>query len=449
MASRNWLSWLMGWILLVGTTFMQAAHGQEDYGYGRGYGGGYQGSASGGAYYGGGYDSGSTAYSAYQNGGGGAPLTAPGPFDYPVSQPGGEACYAESAAPPSVYSGADPFQTQTRSYEGFFFRTDYLLWDYTRPGNVLLGAPQTGLVSPHDPFQVFDTSTFPATPIGTASVPNLDQFKLRNNSGVRGTVGVPLIFGSAEASIFTMAQAQDNFLDTTLSGTAQQPYAATTTFVNGALGDNVLLYNDSFKAVFNSKLWGADANIFFNGPSNTFFSFSPMAGFRYLDLRESLLQTGSFTPDPTTGLPKVVSQINSSSSNQVYAPQIGLRTKFENSFMAVTFDPKFGLGPNVYTNRVSSNHLRSNGDPFVQTEQSAATLCPIVELGLNGRVKVSERISLTGGYNFIFVGRVTRPQDNIKYNDNGASAAPGIVVDTHKSDFLVQGIMVGVEFRAP
>ncbi|MDB5385995.1 MAG: hypothetical protein JWM11_1641, partial [Planctomycetaceae bacterium] len=258
---------------------MQAAHGQEDYGYGGGYGGGYNG-APGGAYYGNGYAGGGTTIVDD----GTAPFAAPGPFDYPIVKEGADPYWvAPTPQQPTVFSKADPFQSAFRSYEGFFFRTDYLLWDYTRPGNNLLGAPQSGLVDPHDPFQVFDTSTFPSTLLGTASVPNLDQFKLRNNSGVRGTVGIPLVFGSSESSIFTMGQAQDVFLDTSLLGTAKQPFAATTTYVNGALGDNVLLYNDSFKAVFNSKLWGADSNLFFNGPSSQYFSFSPMVGFKYLD----------------------------------------------------------------------------------------------------------------------------------------------------------------------
>jgi hypothetical protein len=451
MASRNWLSWLMGWILLVGTSFMQAAHGQEDYGYG----GGYNGAAANGSPYGGtGYvDDGRSVGYAPAN-----PYAATNPYDYPVPVGAGDN-YVAAPTPqsPMIFSQIDPFKSAFRSYEGFFFRTEYLLWDYTRPGDVLLGAQQSNLVDPHDPFDVFDTSTNPSTLLGQASVPNLDQFKLRNNSGVRGTVGIPLIFGSMETSIFSMGTAQDNFLDTTLLGTAAdpltgkpgQPFAATTTSVNGALGDNVLLYNDSFKAVFTSKVWGGDSNIYFNGPSSQFFSFSPMVGFKYFDLRESLQQQGSFTPDPIFGLPKVVTDIYSASSNQIYAPQIGLRTKFENSWMAVTFDPKVGLGANVYKNRVYTNHLRSNADPFTQTIDSSSNICPTVDLGLNGRIKVSDRISLTGGYQFMFIGRVTRPQDNINYNDNGAANPPGIVVDTHKSDFIVQGITVGIELRAP
>lgn len=404
---------------------MQAAHGQDNYGYESGYGGG-----------------------VYADGQ--APFAAPGPYDYPVAKSGVDP-YWVSPTPqsPQIFSSGDPFQSAFRSYDGFFFRTEYLLYDYSKPGDVLLGAPQFGNINPRDPFEVFDTTVFPATLLGTASVPSLDLMQARNNSGFKATAGVPLIFGSAEASIFTMGQSQLVFEDTTLLGTDDQPFAATTTLVNGAVGDNVLLYNDSFRAVFNTKLWGADSNIFFNGPSSQFFSFSPMIGFKYLDLRENLKQTGSFTPDPIFGLDTVVTRIDSSSANQIYAPQIGLRTKFENSFMAVTFDPKFGLGANVFKNRVSSNHLRSNGDPFTASEDSSASICPVVDLGLNGRLKVTDRISITGGYNFTFISRVTRPQNNIRYNDNGAANPPGIVVDTNKSDFIFQGIMVGVELRSP
>lgn len=427
MVSRNWLSWLMGCVLISSTAFQGSA--QAQYGYGDyGYNGGYSSGTGGGEY---------------------IPMTPPGPYDYPIEKSGRDPYWvAPTPETPQIFSSGDATGDAFRSWDGFFFRAEYLQLDYTRPGDVALGAPQFTQPNLRDPFQVFDNSTVPPTSLGFAQVPVLDTLLLNNNQGFRATAGIPLIFGSAEANIFKMSEGQTIFQDSSLDGTLQNPFLGTTTLVNGQVNDNIELYNDSFRAVFNSKLWGAETNIFFDGPSSNFFSFGPMVGFRYIDFREDLLQTGSFIPNPTTGLPTVVTNINSYSTNQIFTPQIGYRTKFENSFMMVTFDPKFGLGANVYRNRVSSQRFRSTGDPLVETEDSAAALAPVIDLGVTGALKLTPSLRLTVGYNFLFVSRVTRPQDNIRYNDNGPlPTLPGIVVDTHKQDVIFQGLTVGAEFR--
>ncbi len=425
MASRKWLSWLMGCGLLISSTLMQTAGAQDGYSYGGG------------------------AYSPYgPMGGSMMPGAAPGGYDCPPA-PYGDGSYYAAPTPesPQIFSSGDPFQSAFRSYDGFFFRLEYLQFDYTRPGDVLLGAPQFGFIDPRIPFQVFDGG---GNPLGFASIPVLDDMRLVNVPGIRGTVGVPLIFGSFEASVLSMNTAQQTLEDTNLDGTFQQPLLGTTTLDNGDLSGNINLYNDSFRAAFTSKMWSSEANLFFDGPNSNYFSFAPILGFKYLDLRESLEQEGSFTPDPITGLPTVVSTINSYSSNRLFVPQIGLRSKFENHWGSVTFDPKFGLGANVFKNRVNTNHFRSNGDPFVATEDSGAQLSPVIDLNLTGRIKLTPAISLTVGYNFIFAGHVTRPQDNIYYNDNGPlPIEPDIVVKTHKQDMIFQGLTIGAEFRRP
>ena len=72
----------------------------------------------------------------------------------------------------------------------------------------------------------------------------------------------------------------------------------------------------------------------------------------------------------------------------------------------------------------------------------------MIDLNLTGRLKVTPTFSLTAGYNFIFAGHITRPQDNIRYNDNGPIPIdPAIVVQTHKQDMIFQGLTVGAEFR--
>lgn len=421
MASRKWLGWLMSCGLLVGNSLMGTAYAQDDGSYGGGYSS---------------YGDGSTI-----------PNTPPGPYATAGGYGGNDPYWvAPTPETPPVFSSRDPFQSAFRSWDGFFFRAEYLQFDYTPPGNVLLGAPVFGVANPRQPFEVFDSL---GNSLGFAEVPALDAMRIVNQPGVRGTVGVPLIFGSAEASIFGMGNSQQSFEDTNMLGTRQQPFLGTSTLVNGIVDNNIELYNDTFRATFTSKLWSADANLFFDGPTSTYFSFSPMLGFKYLDLREGLQQRGSFQPNPLLGLPKVVSDIDSYSANQLYAPQIGLRSKFENSFMAVTFDPKVGLGANVYKNRLEVNNFRSNADPYTVMTDSSAQLSPMVDLNLTGRLKVSPNFSITAGYNFIYVSRVTRPQDNIYYNDTGAADPPGIALRSHKEDMIFQGLTLGIELRRP
>lgn len=425
MASRKWLSWLMSCGLLIGGSLMQTVQAQDGYGNG--------------AY---------TSYDGVFADGATIPGTPPGPYDSPIAQSGPNPYWvAPTPQTPQIFSSGDPLQSSVRSFEGFFFRTEYLQLDYTPPGDVLLGAPQFGFIDPRIPFEVFDGG---GTPLGIATIPVLDNMRLVNVPGIRATAGVPLVFGSAEASIFGMHSAQQTKIDTNLLGTPEQPLLGTTFMLNGQLSDTIQLYNDSFRASFTSKVWGSDANIYFNGPTSNYFAFSPFVGFKYLDVRESLTQEGSFTPDPATGLPTVVSEINSYSTNQIFAPQIGLRAKFENEFMAVMFDPKFGLGANVFRNRVNSYHLRSNGDPLVETTDSGAQLSPTIDLNLTGRLKITPNFWLTAGYNFVFAGHVTRPQDNIRYNDNGPfPILPDVVVHTQKQDMIFQGLTVGIELRRP
>ncbi|MES2788079.1 MAG: BBP7 family outer membrane beta-barrel protein [Planctomycetota bacterium] len=421
MASRKWLSWLMGCGLLVGNGLMGSAYAQDDY-------------------------SGGGGYSSYGDGAS-IPNTPPGPYSPPMGQGGADPYWvAPTPETPQIFSQPDGLQSAFRSWDGFFFRTEYLQFDYTRPGDVLLGAPQFGIADPTKPFQVFDGL---GNLLGFAEVPSLKSMKTENIPGVRGTVGIPLIFGSFEGSVFGMGTAQQSFQDDTLNGTLRHPFLGTSTLINGVVDNNIELYNDTYRATFTSKLWSSDMNLFFDGPSSNYFSFSPMIGFKYLDLREGLQQRGSFIPDPLLGLPKVVTDIDSYAANQVFAPQIGLRSKFENSFMAVTFDPKFGLGANVYKNRLEVNHFRGNGDPFTVMTDSSAQVVPTIDLNLTGRIKVSPNVNLTAGYNFIFVSRVTRPQDNIYYNDTGALNPPGVVLQTHKEDIIFQGLTLGIEFRRP
>jgi hypothetical protein len=347
------------------------------------------------------------------------------------------------APPAGAFSGGTTWFSQGqsekpfRSFDGLFFRTEYLLWSFSKPGNQLLGSPVLGVPDPTVPRDIFDPlGNF----IGTASVPSLAMTQLRNVSGARETVGIPLVFGSFEGNVFGFGRVQDRVVRTDLVGTS--------TFVNGQLADNIELYNAGFSANMVSQLWGAETNIFIDGPRSNLFSLKPMIGFRYLNLEENLYQRGTFVPDPTTGLAPINSQIDSGTLNNIFLPQIGLRTQFETKYVTVTIDPKFGLGPNKYHNLVRTYHFRSNGDPEVITTDDATQLAPVVDLGVTGKLNITPKFSLTAGYNLLYVSGISRPQGNIFYNDNGPlPTPPGVVVQTNKTDIIFYGLSLGGEFR--
>ena len=74
-------------------------------------------------------------------------------------------------------------------------------------------------------------------------------------------------------------------------------------------------------------------------------------------------------------------------------------------------------------------------------------LRPVFDVSMYGKVHVTPHFSLHAGYNFTYLFRVTRPADNIYYNDNGPNAAPGVVVDADTQDAHIQGLTIGGEFR--
>jgi hypothetical protein len=367
----------------------------------------------------------------------------------PFSQPMvvyGEGGYVATPIPDSPQWFSD--QTPDANYwsfggNGLWFRTEFLLWNFESPGETLLGSPILGNPDPREPREVFDGA---GSPIGFASVAFTDDMRLRDNSGVRGSLGIPTYFGAFEANIFTFAKANDVFfrdLDP-----SNGFFIGTSTFVNGALADNIELYNDVYRASFTTKIWGAEANLIFNGPDTGFLHLQPIFGFRYMSIDESLTQRGRFTPDPGTGLPAVDTSIDSFSQNDLFIPQIGLRTEFRTPYLILQFDPKFGFGPNAFHNVVRTDDFRSLGDPVVQTEDESTQMSPFIDLTLNGRIPITKNFNFTAGYTFLWAGRVTRPHRNIFYNDNGPlPTPPGIVVRTKKTDMVFEGLTVGGELR--
>src|SRR5581483_3388311 len=105
-----------------------------------------------------------------------------------------------------------------------------------------------------------------------------------------------------------------------------------------------------YQAVLNTNVWGTESN--YIAPywdEGSAIHIQPMLGARYLNFAESLRQSGLYTftqVDANSGqvTQSVVSRaINSSTINNIYGPQIGLRGEYTHKWFTLGAQPKFML----------------------------------------------------------------------------------------------------------
>ncbi|MBW3541654.1 MAG: BBP7 family outer membrane beta-barrel protein [Planctomycetes bacterium] len=339
-------------------------------------------------------------------------------------------------------------------------RLEYLTWDFDEPGDDLLGAKDSTLTANlREPFAFTDIF---GTVLGAVSVPNLREITLKDIDGLRLTVGVPLREGDFEISGFVMEQASDKIIaslpDQQTAGNAV--FVATSTLLNGSASGVILQFDDFFEARFVSELWGLESKYQFEmSPPWKSFRIDPFITFRYLQLHESLHQVGGFSdiagqfggPLPTT----LVTVIDSDSNNHIYGPGLGLytRARFPNMNgrlpqVTVSLEPRFTLGLNTFRNRVSAENVITANERVVTTDNKTI-FSPVMEARAQVKIDLRPDFSIFGGYNFLYLPYVTRPQNNIRYNiiDTGAQVIPDYVVDTHKQEMGYHGWNVGAEWR--
>lgn len=338
-----------------------------------------------------------------------------------------------------LFSG-NPKDRQFYSYEGLFFRVEYLNWDFKRPGDTMMG--ESTLVSKDItvPF-LLDGFVDPSLATGYGKVSTLEPIALNNTNGVRGTLGIPLTFGSFEASALGFHIAEETFNAGAITGTYQNPFRLNSFTVGGETTDLFRVYSSDYQVNYTSKLYGAETNLFFDGMGGQYLTYKPMAGFRFLNLTEEMEETGTFE---SIAISPFQTDIRSNALNNLYIPQVGVRLQFESKWFTFAFDPKIGLGLNDYYNKVSSNDL-TPGEGYLESKDSSRNLMQMVDLGMTGRVPVSEYFSITLGYNFMWLGRVSRASQNVAYDVN-PDLSNNIHVDTQLTDMVFQGASIGGEF---
>lgn len=337
----------------------------------------------------------------------------------------------------------DRFLTATA--KSTWIRVEYLQFIFRDPGDSLLGTSVLGVVDPSRPFQ----ATIAGQP-ATVQVPTTEALRFRSVQGIRGTIGLPTSVGTFEANYFAFDRATSGQFQGVLPAPPLAPETqlqfATSTRLNGQPSNNLFLYDSSFEIFQNTQLFGAEANWIATSPYDSGLVVRPLAGFRYFNARERLFQRGTFDQQGLLS-PVLQSDIDSNVTNRVYAPQIGMRFEWVDQWFTIGFEPKVAFGVNQFDATVRTDRLRSPGDPTVITTDNGNRFSPIGDFSLYGKIHLRDNFSVFVSYQLMVAGGISRPADNIFYNDNGSTQPAGIVVDPSFQRMTWQGLTVGGELR--
>lgn len=348
-------------------------------------------------------------------------------------------CYGGYPASSNPEDELSPLEEAIKSAaHNAWFRLEYLNWSISDLGRTLLGAPAPGVANQFAPFLIGGV---------TGQVFNTTGIAFKDNNGLRGTIGIPLVFGEFELSAFLLGQGSDGIRAQNLP--TPGPLPATSVSINGVPSATVFQYDNAYRATFKSDVWGAEANVILDtAPPGEGLKIQPLVGFRYLFVQEQLRQEGSFNALGTIPLWHTV--IDSQSANNLYGLNLGFRMEFVHRWLTLGIQPKVTLGANTYQGRVTTERFVTATEPTIKNEISGTNFAPIGEFSAYGRFHVSETTTLFVSYNLLTAAKVMRPHKSINYNVNAVGGVITSAAFTSKEvfeRFTLQGITVGAEIR--
>lgn len=189
------------------------------------------------------------------------------------------------------------------------------------------------------------------------------------------------------------------------------------------------------------------------------FRFSSIFGVRYFDYREKFNQRGTFSNDTDAtfeyenvlGADSLTSSIYSGTTNLIYGPQAGFRAEVGDERWSIGVDANFLLGGNTHNAVVSVENLLFDGDNNF-SKHSSTYLTAGLELLVDTKVRLTNHVSLTVGYNLLWFNSVTRPINNVYYNVNAVQIEDSpefdysndVRVDKKRSSLNMNGVSVGI-----
>lgn len=339
-----------------------------------------------------------------------------------------------------------------------WMRFEYIHWTFARPGSDPIGAPVLNQV---DPQTVFDNLNG-GIAAGIGVTPTLGNIGLDDVPGVRGTWGVDLQNADFELQFFGTGQVTDGFNITDIAagravgtesiGTVNRPNIVTPLLSSGAAVDattaNYLIYDDAFDVDISSQMWGAEAT-FLTKPyyAGQGVDWQWLGGFRYLAYEEEYNHRGVFTSGGTLATPEV-SRIGGNTVNNLYGPEIGGRASIGNKWISLSATPRVAFALNDYSAETYANPITATTP--TRLSDGDIDFTPIVQISFTGEIHLSPNFSVFGGYDFMWIYRLTRPHDNVVYNSLPGAAGAFTPSIEHASDlesFYTRGFSIGGVFR--
>ena len=367
--------------------------------------------------------------------------------------------YVESA--PKLWDDQQPIEhflgeVARRSW----IKVEYLHWDFENPGNGNIGAPVTGIFSSSGQFEAFDNLNGGLS-VGTSVIPNNGQISLNDTPGVRGTWGVNLNGGSAELNFFGTGEVTDtystgnirNFRDPAAPATGNEfsPNYIIPLLSNGGVSDiatlNGIVIDDHLNVEMSSQMWGTELSLLTEAylPGEG-FTWQWLGGFRYINMDEAYNLVGVNNTGGT--VTDRVTTINSNTGNHMYGPEIGGRASLVHRWMTLSVTPRIAFALNDNSSTVSSDPLGTG--VFTTATRSEVDFTTITQVSFTGEVHLNANFSVYGGYDFMWMPRVSRPHSNITF-DSTAAVGGGFdpVIGLHKKlqNFAMEGLSVGAVFR--
>lgn len=218
----------------------------------------------------------------------------------------------------------------------------------------------------------------------------------------------------------------------------------------------------SVRIDYTSELWGVEANLRHKLCCNDRFRLDMLAGFRNLNLKESITINENLAFDENSN--QITDRF--ATSNNFYGGQFGLDGEYRfcnRWFIGGTLKLAFGeayqsvniagtqvLNGTPYNSGVFANYTTNSGS------YSRNAFCFVPEATLKFGVDITERLRLFVGYNFLFMSNAVRPGDAIDPTINTSLQMPGgatsgtparPVFVFRNSDFWAQGMTAGLEYH--
>jgi hypothetical protein len=370
--------------------------------------------------------------------------------------------------PPGVHESYTPFSDSPPELNRFYLTAEYLLWwakkDHTPP--LVTSSTDGG----------FGFLNQPNTTVLFSGDLNRDP-----RSGFRGNAGLWLDDCCQEAlefGGFFLGRRSANFEAASgTDGVLARPFFnvnANTEFSQLVAFPNISTGRILVNAP--SSLWGLDTNLRCNICRGCDYRIDLLAGFRFLDLDESLtvieqIQGLAGAPAPFTNAQTTVVD-RFATRNRFYGGQVGVDSEWRRGPWSVDLRAKLALGgtdqridirggetiTDAAGNTSSFNGgllaLSSNSGRFHKSQFSV-----VPEVGVTLGYQLTDTIRLYAGYNFLYWTRVVRPGDQIDRNLDVTKipnfAPPGTApaatnspsLPFKQSDFWAQGIVLGFEIR--